>query len=88
MLGGLRLFFIVRSDHLFVSKPVAAKIDAPLLRGEVHCAPRICLSIAKLVLSDDVSLAFKVNHSAHIRWFVSAGHHRGKPIDCQKTIRS
>jgi hypothetical protein len=44
--------------------------------------------IANLVLSDDVSLAFNVNHSAHIRWFVSAGHHRGKPIDCQKTIRS
>jgi len=85
MLGRSRLFFIVRSDHLFVLGQVAGN---GYRVAHERCGTGIALSIANLVLSDDVSPAFNVNHSAHIRWFVSACHRRGKPLDSQKTIRS
>jgi hypothetical protein len=59
--------------------------QAWLLRAYKRCGIGIALSIANLVLSDDVSLAFNVNHSAHIRWRVSACPSCGKRSDSLKT---
>jgi hypothetical protein len=50
--------------------------------GKPPCA------LANLVLSDDVSLALNVNHSARIRCLASVCPRCGKPWDSLKTIRS
>jgi hypothetical protein len=78
MLGSSRNFLIVRSDHL--CRPRASL--AP--KSEERCGTGIALSIANLVLSDDVSLALNVNHSARIRCHVSACPSDGKPCDSKK----
>ena len=77
MLSLSRDFLIVCSDHVLA---IFGRVQSRLFGQAAQ--------ISHLVLSDDVSLASKVNHSAHIRWRVSAWPSYGKQSDSLKTIKS